>query len=164
MNYFISQILLYHLTQALDFCWLDSQFNIGDSHNTIRHVNIVIIFWLSCGIFNFSILFLFCLLPLVLLLSKTLYYYTFFIWLFLLSRTLRSFIPETCRTHWMIYLCIYWKHTTITYVVYIILSYNFTIRYFIYIFRKICSKERFVYHNLFDYCVQRLYTCQVWNV
>jgi len=28
-------------------------------------------------------------------------------------------IPETCRAHWIRYLCIYWKHTTILYVVHI---------------------------------------------
>ena len=55
-------------------------------------------------------------------------------------------IPETCRARWIIYLCIYWKNTTILYVVHIIL-YKLTIRNFLHTFSNICPKESFAYHS-----------------
>jgi hypothetical protein len=56
-------------------------------------------------------------------------------------------IPETCRAHWTIYLCIYWKNTTILYVVNIIFPYKLTIRNSLHTFSNICLKESFVYHS-----------------
>ena len=141
MSYFILERLLYHLTHALDFWWLDSQFNYKASisvifHNTIWHMNIIIWFYLAI----LSI-------PSGFVALKD-WWIIFYFFYFAYSIKVN---PETCRALWIRYLYVYWKHTTILYVVDIILSYNFTIRYFIYTFSKICSRETFVYHNPFDY-------------
>jgi hypothetical protein len=48
---------------------------------------------------------------------------TFFIWAYFMK-----VIPETCRTHWVRYICIYWKYTTILYVVDIIVYWSLRIR------------------------------------
>ena len=58
-------------------------------------------------------------------------------------------IPETCRALGIRYMRIYLKHTAILYVLDIMLSYKLTLHLF-YIFRKICSKDKFAYHNPFN--------------
>ena len=56
-------------------------------------------------------------------------------------------IPETWRAHWTIYRCIYWKNTTILYVVNIIFPCKLTIRNFLHTFSNICPKESFACHS-----------------